>query len=84
LSLFVYISAAIQLYSLLIFVRAIGSFFVRDWSHGVWRVLWDFTEPVLAPVRRLLPPMGGLDWSATVVLIVLWLVGGYLKNLSLT
>ena len=29
------------------------------------------TEPILAPVRRLLPPTGMVDWSGFVVLIVL-------------
>jgi YggT family protein len=79
---FALLSAALRLYSLLIFVRAIGSFFIRDWSHGVPRVLWDFTEPVLAPVRRILPPMAGLDFSAVVVLILLQVVSGQFDNLA--
>jgi YggT family protein len=29
------------------------------------------TEPLLAPVRRLLPPRGMVDWSGFIVLIVL-------------
>ena len=29
------------------------------------------TEPILAPVRRLLPPAGMMDWSGFIVLIVL-------------
>ena len=29
------------------------------------------TEPILAPVRRLLPPSGMIDWSGFLVLIVL-------------
>ena len=29
------------------------------------------TEPLLAPVRRLLPPTGMIDWSSFIVLIVL-------------
>ncbi len=29
------------------------------------------TEPILAPVRRLLPPTGMIDWSGFIVLIVL-------------
>ena len=29
------------------------------------------TEPILAPVRRLLPPSGMMDWSGFLVLIVL-------------
>ena len=35
------------------------------------QVLHRLTEPVLAPVRRILPDMGGLDLSPVVVLILL-------------
>ncbi|MEM8773125.1 MAG: YggT family protein [Pseudomonadota bacterium] len=34
----------------------------------IWRTLVSLTEPVLGPVRRLLPNMGGLDLSPLVVL----------------
>lgn len=69
------ISAAITLFTYLIVARALGSFFIRDWSRGVPRFLWDVTEPVLGPVRRILPPMGGLDFSPLVVIIALYFAG---------
>jgi YggT family protein len=34
-------------------------------------------EPVLAPVRRVIPPIGGFDLSFLVVFIVIQLVDGY-------
>ena len=34
-------------------------------------LLIQATEPMLGPVRRLLPPTGMLDWSSFIVLIVL-------------
>ena len=36
--------------------------------------LYKMTEPVLAPIRRTLPPMGGLDLSPMLLLIVLQVV----------
>ena len=36
--------------------------------------LYKLTEPVLAPIRRALPPMGGLDLSPMLLLIVLQVV----------
>ncbi|HXA42353.1 MAG TPA: YggT family protein [Candidatus Solibacter sp.] len=74
------VSAVIQLFVFLIVARAIGSFFIRDWSSGIARFLWDVTEPVLAPVRRLLPPFGGIDFSPLVVIILLQVVSGFLQN----
>lgn len=39
-----------------------------------WRIstaVATITEPLLAPVRRLVPPAGGVDFAALVVLVVL-------------
>jgi YggT family protein len=77
------ISAVIQLFIFLIIARAIGSFFVRDWSRGLPRFLYDVTEPVLAPVRRILPPLGGLDFSPLVVIILLQVINSYLGRATL-
>ena len=38
---------------------------VRQIAHGISRV----TEPMLAPIRRILPSMGGLDLSPIILLI---------------
>ena len=38
------------------------------------RVVNQITEPVLAPVRRMLPSIGGLDLSPMVVIIVLMFI----------
>ncbi|MFN2463963.1 MAG: YggT family protein [Candidatus Dormibacteria bacterium] len=70
------VSAIVQAIVLLIIARAVGSFFVRDWSRGIPRFLWDVTEPILSPVRRILPPMGGMDFSPLVVILGLQLLRG--------
>ena len=36
------------------------------------RIVFDVTEPVLAPARRVIPPAGMLDLSVMVVLFVLF------------
>ena len=42
-------------------------------------VMYQLTEPLLAPLRRFIPPMGGLDLSILVAFIALqalnWLMG---------
>lgn len=35
----------------------------------IYSFLFTVTEPILGPVRRMIPPMGGLDISSLVVLI---------------
>ncbi len=43
--------------------------------------LYRLTEPVLAPVRRFLPNLGGLDLSPLVVFLGIFLVRQYLRML---
>jgi YggT family protein len=66
------VCALLELYTLVIIARAIASFFPV--SHGspfapVVGVLHQLTEPVFAPVRRVLPPLGMFDFTPVVVLI---------------
>ncbi|HUA09753.1 MAG TPA: YggT family protein [Candidatus Acidoferrales bacterium] len=57
-------------YSILLFVYALISW-LPD-LRGAWvRYLAMLVEPVLAPVRRIIPPIGGLDMAFLVVIVVL-------------
>jgi YggT family protein len=44
--------------------------------------LYRATEPVLRPIRRILPNLGGLDFSPVIVLIVIWLIEMELSQLA--
>jgi YggT family protein len=61
----------VQLYSLLILARVLMSWINIDPYSPVARAIFDLTEPVLAPIRNLLPPAGGLDFSPIIVIILL-------------
>jgi YggT family protein len=56
---------------LLVFGRVLISWFDPSGSSSASRFLIETTEPFLAPVRRVLPPAGMLDFSGLIVLIVL-------------
>ena len=66
-------------YGVVLFLR-----FVLSWATMVWspppsmapavRVIYDLTEPVLGLFRRYIPPMGGLDLSFLVVVILLQVI----------
>ncbi len=47
---------------------------------SVFNVLYTITEPVLGPIRRVLPPVGmggmGLDLSPMIVMFVVWFLQG--------
>jgi len=38
---------------------------------NIWRVLNQVTEPILRPIRRIIPPVGGLDLSPIVVFLAI-------------
>ena len=61
-------------------IRALLSWFSQGRS-PVEYVMYQLTEPVLAPVRRILPPLGGLDLSVLVVLIGLQFLNILFSNL---
>jgi YggT family protein len=65
------------LYSVVIILRAISSFFPVSPSSPfapVVSFLYRVTEPVFAPVRRVMPATGPFDFTPLVVLLVLQLI----------
>ena len=36
--------------------------------------LWRVTEPVLRPIRRVLPDLGGIDISPVILILLLWFI----------
>lgn len=59
-----------QLLFWVLLIRAILSWFSQGYN-PVEMVLGQLTEPLLAPIRRIIPPIGGLDLSIVVLLIAL-------------
>ena len=59
--------AGVLLFWMLI-IRAILSWFNQGYNPIVM-VMGQLTEPVLAPIRRIIPPIGGLDLSVMLVII---------------
>jgi YggT family protein len=55
----------------LVFGRMIMSWVDPTGRNRISQLLIQATEPILAPVRRMLPQTGMIDWSGFVVLIVL-------------
>ncbi len=63
----------LSIYSLLIIIRIIFSWGMLDYSNRVMRFLVDVTEPLLGPLRRVVPLLGRFDISPIVALLILWL-----------
>jgi len=44
----------------------------------VLRALHALTEPVFGPIRRIIPPLGGLDLSPLIVLLLITFIRNWL------
>jgi YggT family protein len=65
------------IYFIVLIGRAILSWFPESGDSPltpVRRVLFVLTEPVLAPFRRLIPPVGGIDLSFLVAVLALQII----------
>ena len=67
----------IDLYSLILVAAVVVSWTNVPREHPAVRLLNRLTEPVLAPIRKILPPMGGMDFSPLVVLIGLRVLASF-------
>lgn len=85
LSLLNLISTIIQLYIYILIAAAVLSWLIafnvvntrNQFVAMLADALWRLTEPVLAPIRRVLPSLGGLDLSPVVLILLLI----FLRNL---
>lgn len=71
--------AAMALFWIII-IRAILSFVSPDPSNPAVQILYRLTDPIMKPMQRLIPPIGGFDISPIFVLLALQLVRVLIAN----
>ena len=54
-----------------ILARVLLSWFPINPSNPIIRLLWDITEPILAPLRRVIPRIGMFDLSPLAAFLVI-------------
>lgn len=72
--LLTFINLLFEVLSLAILARVFLSWFQVDPYNQLVQLLYQVTEPILAPFRRIVPPLGMIDISPIVALMVLQLV----------
>lgn len=78
ISLIVYL---LRIYSIIIIVRVLMSWFVQNpYQNRFYMFLIRITEPVLGPIRRIMPRMG-LDLSPVVAIILIQIISSLLISL---
>ena len=81
----------LELYTYVIIAAVVASWLVgfgvinayNQYARALLRALHALTEPVFGPIRRILPPLGGLDLSPMIALLIIiflqrWIAGGTL------
>lgn len=76
----VFIQVAEQILSLLVIVHVILSFFMSPY-HLIRQTVDRLVEPLLAPIRHILPQTGVFDFSPLVLLILIQLIAGILISI---
>ena len=77
------INLLFTIYSVAIIVRSLLPWFRISYYRPLMRFLIQITEPVLAPLRRYIRPVGGLDFTPMVALLLLWFLERLLRVLIL-
>ncbi|MFT5111576.1 MAG: YggT family protein [Parasphingorhabdus sp.] len=67
------LKTTVYIFVFVTFIRAILSWFQGGGYNPLTRLLDSLSEPLLEPIRRALPSVGGLDFSPMVLLILLML-----------
>lgn len=79
-SLLILITQVIQLYTWVIIIGAVMSWLIafnvintqNRFVYTVVDIVYRLTEPALAPIRRVMPDLGGIDISPIVLLLLLY------------
>ncbi len=69
-----------QLLVLLVFINSLLSFFMSPY-HPVKEALDRLVNPMLAPIRRYLPPTGMMDFSPLILIIFLQVLSNVVSNI---
>ena len=64
----------VSFYILLIFIRIIFSYGTINYRNRVMRFMVKATDPMLVPLRRIVPTAGAFDISPIVAFIILWVI----------
>jgi YggT family protein len=76
-----FLALLLQILLMAIFVRVLLTWLPIDQSNPIVRVLFDVTEPVLAPFRRVIPRIGMFDLSPIAAMLVIQFISQNLPNM---
>ena len=72
------LSTIFKIYYFSLIIMVIASWVAPYSNHPAMALVNQLTEPVCSPARKLLPPMGGMDFSIILVFVAITLIDSYL------
>jgi len=72
--LFKIVHLLIQLLIILVFIHALGSWVPSIRESRFYEMLDGIVEPMLRPIRQILPNLGGIDVSPAILIFILVLI----------
>ena len=80
---FLLLARIIQIYTFILLIRILATWIPNlDPYNPVVRILFQITEPILEPARKLIPPIGMIDISPIVVFLVLGILQDLLIQMA--
>jgi YggT family protein len=73
------IAQLLDIYTVIVLVAVVVSWLQLPPDNPIVKFTRMLTEPALAPIRKLMPPMGGLDFSPMILLLLLYVLRGALQ-----
>ncbi len=69
-----FLQMLVTLFLLLLLARVVLSWTNPMGGGALTAFIYQATEPILAPIRRVLPPTGGIDWAPMIVMLLLGVI----------
>jgi YggT family protein len=76
-----FLETLLQILSIAILVRVLLTWFPVDPSNPIIRILYDITEPILAPLRKVIPRIGMFDLSPIAAMLLIQFISSALPNM---
>ncbi len=81
-ALYTFVYYLVQILTFAIFARAIISWFPINPSNPLMVILRQVTDPILAPLRRIVPSVGMIDITPMVAIIILQIIATVVERFS--
>ena len=73
------VSMLLNIVYFLLLARVIISWLRPDPTNPIVSFIHQMTEPILEPIRRMIPPSGGVDFSPMVLFVIIILLQNFLR-----